>query len=499
MIKVNTILNDSWEVVKKVGQGTFSQLFMGRNITGEYDFHDEEKSFVAIKVGSNEVDSSVIKWEAEVLKILQDMKSTPKLIHAGNENGQEYLIMEFLGGEDMALLRNRIRSTSGSGLVSLPAASYLSRQMLNGIREMHEVGYVHRDVKPANFVRRSKHSTEFCMVDFGIAKIYKDKEGRIRQKRENVELRGTTTYASPNMHLGDDHCPRDDMYSLIFVFFDLICGKLPWTEASRSKDKKSVVDLKSEYCTTCPERMIQWVAQTVKDSEILHSETCNDYDENFPLHAQEQCLTVLKHLQTLRFEDQPDYDLIEMALISVVENPSLHNVGDINYKAFGFDWGADSNINADKSQSISLFHQSAPAEQRMTILSVRVRNLSACFSANRHRSGGDFKNNPIKQWRSFVKFLKSLSTASYPLSVFDTVEEILNDIDRFFSFDFGPNDAKFQEFIDIQKDVFAFMEFKEKQNLKRKSISSSSQSQSGRPNPHQSSSSSSSLKRPTHG
>lgn len=70
----------------------------------------------------------------------------------------------------MATLRNRIRSSSPTGLVPIPIASYLARQMMSCIRSMHERGYVHRDVKPSNFVRRNKHTTKFCVIDFGLTK-----------------------------------------------------------------------------------------------------------------------------------------------------------------------------------------------------------------------------------------------------------------------------------------------------------------------------------------
>lgn len=82
-------------------------------------------------------------------------------------------------------------------------------------------------------------------------------------------MRGTTTYASPNMHRGEDHCPRDDIYSLLLVYLDLICGKLPWTEASRVKDKISVISLKENYLTN-PESIVQWVTQIVAEMELSH-------------------------------------------------------------------------------------------------------------------------------------------------------------------------------------------------------------------------------------
>jgi serine/threonine protein kinase len=80
------------------------------------------------------------------------------------------MVMELLTGEDMSSLRDRVRVHSSSGLIPVEIASFLTRQMLRSLQAMHERGYVHRDVKASNFVRRSPTSTEFCMIDFGLAK-----------------------------------------------------------------------------------------------------------------------------------------------------------------------------------------------------------------------------------------------------------------------------------------------------------------------------------------
>ena len=82
---------------------------------------------------------------------------------------KEYLVMELLGGEDMAKFRNYIRTNSGPMIPLIPTV-YLTGQILKCIAVLHKRGYVHRDIKPSNFVRCKKNSTEFHMVDFGIAK-----------------------------------------------------------------------------------------------------------------------------------------------------------------------------------------------------------------------------------------------------------------------------------------------------------------------------------------
>ena len=163
MVKASDILNQTWELIQKVGEGTFSQIFVARNVI-EDDF-----PLVAIKVMSDKIESSIIRWEGDVLANFNG-SVLPKFYCHENHEGTEFLVMELLGGEDMAHFRDRIFQQSGSKLMSLAGASYLARQILQSIKSMHERGFIHRDIKPANFVRRTYNSTEFCVIDFGITK-----------------------------------------------------------------------------------------------------------------------------------------------------------------------------------------------------------------------------------------------------------------------------------------------------------------------------------------
>ncbi len=148
-----------------VSSGSFSEIYSARDITSA------DGRYVAIKIQNQEFDSSVLRWESEVLKALDNVPTIPKFLFYGSQDKRDFLVLELLGGEDMSMLRNRIRQNSATGLIALPAVSYLTIQMLKCIRPMHEKGYLHRDIKPANFVRKTKNGTEFSTIDFGIAKL----------------------------------------------------------------------------------------------------------------------------------------------------------------------------------------------------------------------------------------------------------------------------------------------------------------------------------------
>lgn len=77
--------------------------------------------------------------------------------------------------------------------------------LLDGLRNIHEAGYIHRDVKPANFVLGARDQTAetgtWKAIDFGLARRYVAPDGSVIPLRaEFKEFRGSTTYASVNAH-----------------------------------------------------------------------------------------------------------------------------------------------------------------------------------------------------------------------------------------------------------------------------------------------------------
>lgn len=169
--------------------GSFSEIYVGRDISensaaskdnnstngissdGNSNSNSGNTDFVAIKLQHQDVDPTVIRWESEVLQILAGESVVPKFVTNGKDENREYLVMEYLNGEDMAAIRNKIRTNNPTGLIPLTISVYLTKQMLSCVECLHKHGVLHRDIKPSNFVRKSRNSSQFSVIDFGIAKL----------------------------------------------------------------------------------------------------------------------------------------------------------------------------------------------------------------------------------------------------------------------------------------------------------------------------------------
>jgi hypothetical protein len=155
------------------------------------------------------------------------------------EVGLDFLVMELLQGEDLAVRLAR------TGPPPMNVSLSILRQAARGLAAGHRVGLVHRDVKPGNlFLETSDHPDEphVRVLDFGIAQV-SGEEGTMTHLTEYGRSPFSPAYASPEQLRGEDRLtPASDVFSLVAVGYNLLTGMRPFTSTDAAQMAREVDD-----------------------------------------------------------------------------------------------------------------------------------------------------------------------------------------------------------------------------------------------------------------
>ncbi len=154
---------------------------------------------------------------------------------AGNAaDGSAYYVMERLEGETLAARMARV------GRHSMPQAIGIAEGILNALAAAHDIGVIHRDVKPPNVFVLKDGSIK--LLDFGIAKVAESEIGPITMRGIAI---GTPRYMAPEQARGDVVDSRADLYATGLIIFELLTGKSPF-EGARDANELLLAQLTKE-------------------------------------------------------------------------------------------------------------------------------------------------------------------------------------------------------------------------------------------------------------
>ena len=131
-----------------------------------------------------------------------------------------FLVMEYIDGE---LLADRI----AAGPIEQAEALRIESQLLAALEYSHQAGIVHRDIKPGNIMLSTDGDVK--VMDFGIARAIDDVTDSVSR---TTTILGTAAYFSPEQARGEGVDERSDVYSAGVVFFELLTGRVPFTDSS---------------------------------------------------------------------------------------------------------------------------------------------------------------------------------------------------------------------------------------------------------------------------
>jgi len=294
---INKLIFSKYLIRKKVGKGSFGTVYQGVNTT------TNEK--IALKVEKREQnDPGTLENEALRLVYLQG-EGIPRVYCYGHNLEHNLLVEELLGKslED-------IFNANGKPF-SLKTVCVLGIEMINRIQYIHSKHYIHRDIKPDNFMTgRGTNEKKIYIIDFGLAKkFYSVSKGQHIKFITGKHLIGTARYCGRNAHRGFEQGRRDDIESIGYVLMYFLLGQLPWQGLKVKKNEDQFEKIAQKKYTTSFEELTAG--------------------------QPEEFLLYFKHVDNLEFEDKPNY----VYLIGLFQNIIDRFCKDCFYD---FDWKKDS-------------------------------------------------------------------------------------------------------------------------------------------------------------
>ncbi|EFC37445.1 casein kinase [Naegleria gruberi] len=332
---VGLIVGSKYRLMSKLGNGAFGEVFLCQNI-------EQREEYYAVKLetlptpqnGQANSGKQQLIYEAKVISYLMNAQPNsttssnsttnssnnqimsichgiPRVFWFGTEGVYNIMVLELLGQSLESLFKKCSRK------FSLKTVLMLADQMIQRIEYTHKRNFVHRDIKPDNFLMGRKvpgnsptgllnllnapYQTNASLpspgsenivylIDFGLSKMYMTDKGHITLRKDK-HLTGTARYASLNNHKGYEQSRRDDLESLGYVLLYFLKGTLPWQGLTGNT--------KEDHYNN--------IYQKKKNIKIVN--LCRGFPVEFA--------TYLNYTRALKFCQEPDYTYIRNLFLNL--------------------------------------------------------------------------------------------------------------------------------------------------------------------------------------
>ena len=286
-IKENPIIFKKYKVIKKLGEGAFGDVYLGKKI--------DNNSYVAIKVEQRKIIKPILKTEAFLLYSIAGL-GIPEVKSFGKVKNYNILIEPLLGRSLFDIF------TENNKEMAMGDVCLIAIQVIDRIQWIHSKYIVHRDIKPDNFLIGRKDPNVLYLIDFGLSKKY-------RSSTTNKHIRfgftgkltGTVRFASANALRGGEQSRRDDIESIGYMLVYFLKKRLPWQGIAGNKKMERYLKIYKLKKNTTPE------------------ELCSGLPP--------EMVEYMSYSKSLEFEQEPDYNYLRKLFNKMLKR--IHNSNDI--------------------------------------------------------------------------------------------------------------------------------------------------------------------------
>ena len=283
---INQIIFKKYEIKKKLGKSSTIDIYEGVSL--------EDNKPVLIKIEPKTNEKLYLETEAYNLYTFKGF-GIPELIKLGKRNNNLILIESKKGRSlyDLFLENNRKFSLNEICLIGI--------QCIERLKFIHSKNYIHRNIKPENFVIGLEDPHVIYLQNFYLCEKYRSSKTNQHAKFKYIkEIVGTERYGSINALRGLRQGRRDDLESLCYMLIYFFLGKLPWQGISADSDTEKHEKL-------------------LKEKKSFKIENYKQIPKDF--------YTLFKYVKNLKFEEEPKYSLMIKLLQNIRnENQCFSNV-----------------------------------------------------------------------------------------------------------------------------------------------------------------------------
>ena len=211
VLQIGDALGGRYEILQLLGEGGMGAVY--KALDRELD-RPVALKLIRPELASNA--SMLARFKQELLLSRQvTHKNVIRIYDLGDADGVKFITMEFVAGRDLRALIQEKKKLSPEEAVDI------MQQVCQALEAAHNVGVIHRDLKPQNIMRED--TGRILVMDFGLARTMEG-DGMT----QTGALVGTMEYMSPEQALGKELDQRSDIFTAGLILYEMLTGKMPF-------------------------------------------------------------------------------------------------------------------------------------------------------------------------------------------------------------------------------------------------------------------------------